>query len=121
MAASSLSFSVLSTSCLKVLQLRGCAITDAVLQPLAKALSDDTSLQQLDLSHNHLSDEGAQQLANALRLNRSLLSLALTNNRIGDAGVKKLAGVREDTPTQARSNCISSTMSSGAEEVCPVA
>lgn len=108
---------ILSLLCrLKVLQLRGCAITDTVLVPLATALSNESSLQQLDLSHNHLTDEGAKQLADALRLNRSLLSLTLINNRIRDDGVSKLAEVRETMHTGFRHH--PSIKSAGAEEIC---
>ncbi len=73
--------------------MKSCYIDDEFVQSLAESLTDNTNLNHLNLSCNHVSDIGCCALAICLRLNRTLLSLVLTNNQIQDDGAVALAEV----------------------------
>jgi hypothetical protein len=58
---------------------------------LAAALSQNSSLQSLNMSRNRLGDEGAKALASGVEKNTSLRRLELGHNDIGDEGAGHLA------------------------------
>ncbi|KAI9325425.1 hypothetical protein DFJ73DRAFT_767680 [Zopfochytrium polystomum] len=60
-------------------------------QVIAEALRADSTLQSINLSHNHIGQEGAKALADALIVNNSLQSIVLSGNHIGQEGAKALA------------------------------
>ena len=57
---------------------------------IAKALTTNTSLHELDLSDNQIGDEGVEALTAALIDNDSLRYLHLDNNRVKDRGATAL-------------------------------
>ena len=69
-----------------------------IKNPLAKALTINTSLSSLVLQSNSIGAEGANSLAQALRANRSLSSLDVSKNSVGNEGANSLAqSLRENT------------------------
>ena len=69
------------------------AIGDEGAEALARALTSNTTLEMLDLSCNIIGDEGIEALARALNFNRTLMTLTLHGNEIGDKGAKAFATV----------------------------
>jgi len=69
----------------------GCPVNDAMVQKIAAALHNNTSLIRLNLGHHRISDIGAKALAAALDHGSSLTSLELRMNSIRAPGAKALA------------------------------
>ncbi|XP_044170560.1 NLR family CARD domain-containing protein 3-like [Acropora millepora] len=90
---------LLSTLCLALtvntsltsLDLSHTSIGDEGAKSISEALRVNTSLTSLDLSHNSIHDEGAKSISEALRVNTSLTSLFLDWNSIRDEGAKSLS------------------------------
>ncbi|XP_048476672.1 NACHT, LRR and PYD domains-containing protein 3-like isoform X5 [Rhincodon typus] len=75
----------------KVLRLQGNNLTDEGVKLLSDTLERaDCKIQILDLSSNGISHTGAQELAKGLSSNSSLTQLNLSKNKIGDTGVISL-------------------------------
>ena len=66
---------------------------------IAKAIENNQSLQQLNLSHNRIGITGVRALAKALEKNRSLQGLTLKRNEIDSAGALALAVALEKNQT----------------------
>ena len=64
---------------------------DSAAAVLAAVLKTNTTLTNLDLSHNNLGPAGAQSFATALKANTTLTNLFLSDNNIGPAGAESLA------------------------------
>ncbi|XP_043537004.1 NACHT, LRR and PYD domains-containing protein 3-like [Chiloscyllium plagiosum] len=72
----------------KALRLRGNNLTDNGVKLLSETLKrEDCQIQILDLSSNDLSHTDAQELAKGLSSNSSLTQLNLSQNKLGDTGV----------------------------------
>eukprot|EP01065_Artemidia_motanka_P011044 TRINITY_DN15945_c0_g1_i1.p1 TRINITY_DN15945_c0_g1~~TRINITY_DN15945_c0_g1_i1.p1 ORF type:complete len:1845 (+),score=581.23 TRINITY_DN15945_c0_g1_i1:55-5535(+) len=72
-------------------------ITDSRLTYLCEALVRNTSIERIDLSHNHLTTDGAQLLFDTLRVATRVTSLSLRNNVLeGSAPAEALAGLLRD-------------------------
>jgi Ran GTPase-activating protein (RanGAP) involved in mRNA processing and transport len=63
----------------------------ALVQHLAIALEDNTTLTGLNVRSNNICDEGAKALADALKHNTTLASLNVEDNNIGAKGAAELA------------------------------
>ena len=74
---------------LKALIVTDCNISNA--NPLGRALEQNASLRNLDLSNNALTAEGVKGIAKALPHSHELTSLDLHNNNISLAGAAHLA------------------------------
>ena len=66
-------------------------IGDAAAASLAEAMKVNTTLTQLVLWKNNIGDAGAASLAEAMKVNTTLTQLDLQHNNIGDAGAASLA------------------------------
>ena len=75
------------------LTLTGSILKDNLIKGLARGLSVNNTLTELDLSHCTLEDSGGTVLANGLRWNQSLRILNLTGNLIGQEGALDLASL----------------------------
>jgi hypothetical protein len=76
---------------LEKLSLRGCGIDDSFALPLCKALSQVSTLQSLNLSHNRIRCDGAEAICHFLLLPRpsphcELRFLDISSNAIADRG-----------------------------------
>ena len=77
---------------LKILDLQStCSLTSRSAKSLAKALTTNTHLEELNISDNALCDDGIQHLAHALKVNQHLKTLLLVNCSIADNGFQCLA------------------------------
>ncbi|XP_072420689.1 NACHT, LRR and PYD domains-containing protein 6-like isoform X3 [Chiloscyllium punctatum] len=75
----------------KVLRLRGNNLTDDGVKLLSETLKrEDCKIQTLDLSSNGISHTDAQELAKGLSSNSSLTQLDLRQNKLGDTGATNL-------------------------------
>ncbi|XP_069089568.1 uncharacterized protein [Pleurodeles waltl] len=109
-----------SPSCvLQKLQLQHCSLTGLCCEDLASVLMTSASLEELDMSHNHLGDSGVKllsaglkhhsckllklriescsltdsccsDLADAFRTNQHLMMLDLSSNAVQDSGMRQL-------------------------------
>ena len=91
--AKDLAKALTSNYTLRELDLSDNAIGDEGAEALARALTSNTTLEMLDLSCNIIGDEGIEALARALNLNRTLMILTFHGNEIGDEGAKAFATV----------------------------
>jgi len=66
-------------------------LEDAGIQCIADELLMSSTLLHLDLTSNRISNPGAAALARALKINHTLQSLNLSNNRIKDPGALDIA------------------------------
>ena len=66
-------------------------IGDSGASCLARALSVNSSLTNLDLSRNRIGDSGAASLSQAIAANSCLTCLNLRRNRIGPSGASSLS------------------------------
>ena len=72
---------------LRYLRVNGNCLTSASVTELLKALgTQNTSLRELDLSHNNIDGNAFDHLGELLKLNPQLTVLNLTNNVLGDMG-----------------------------------
>jgi hypothetical protein len=77
---------------LETLELSGNHLSDKGIYHLAQVLMLNTSiLQKLYCGSNGIKDEGAQYIAQLLKKNRTLTRLDLSFNEIGDRGVRRIA------------------------------
>jgi hypothetical protein len=67
-------------TCLKTVALPNSNLTDADASVLAKAVTQNDSIELIDLSGNDLSDLGCVAFANALKKNTSIQSIRLEGN-----------------------------------------
>lgn len=74
-------------------------IDDRIATVLAKALTHNTTITDIDMRHNLIGDVGAAELMNVLRTNTTLTSLVFYQNRIGDEGAAKIAEVLSHNTT----------------------
>ena len=58
---------------------------------IAKAISKNTSLQELDISHNNLQDDGAVAIGEQLKFNKTLQHLNMSANGITNKGLQSIA------------------------------
>ena len=72
---------------------------DSAAAVLAALLEANTSLANLDLSHNKIGPAGAESLATALKTNTTLTNLFLSHNNIGPAGAESVATVLKTNTT----------------------
>ena len=82
-------------SVLQELDLRSNNISDEGVEALADAMKLNSVLQESDLRSNNTSAEGAKAMAEALKVNLILWALALRSNNISDEGVEALAEALE--------------------------
>jgi Ran GTPase-activating protein (RanGAP) involved in mRNA processing and transport len=69
-------------------------VSDLGVYSLSQALSvNNFTLRSISLGQNRISDVGAQHLAEMLKTNTTIIRLWLFHNEIGDRGVKLLADV----------------------------
>ena len=80
---------LLKNSRLRSLSLAKCNIKDCTL--IGRLLKNSQSMQELNLSNNHIVDDGCVSIARALETNPALTRLDLSYNSIGDEGGLKLA------------------------------
>lgn len=66
------------------LSLNGCGMSDSIFQTVLQGLKDNKTIQELDLSGNHLGDDSMLQLGLHLRELRMLKFLTLKKNLITD-------------------------------------
>ncbi|WP_075883385.1 DUF294 nucleotidyltransferase-like domain-containing protein [Candidatus Protochlamydia sp. W-9] len=66
-------------------------ISDKGAKAIFKALASNTVLKKLTLSYNQISDEGAEAIAQALASNNTLEILSLEYNQISDEGAEAIA------------------------------
>lgn len=79
---------------LRILNISSCGVKNPKLQftkkgvkPFARALSKNSTLQSLNISHNYFNDEVSVMIFNALAKNQSLKVLDFSNNyAIGNCG-----------------------------------
>jgi len=64
---------------------------DDVMSFLSKAIKQNSTLVDLNISNNCIGIKGATELANALSLNKSITKLDLDNNKIGNQGIHEIA------------------------------
>ena len=89
--AASLSKALTVNTCLTSLDVSHNQIGDPGAASLAEALTVNTCLTSLDLIRNQIGGPGAASLAEALTVNTCLTSLDLRENRIGDPGAASLS------------------------------
>lgn len=86
------------TRSLTVLSLQSCLIDDDLLRMLMTGLIANTTLVQLDLSHNKITNHGARLLAKLLGENSSLAMLDVSDNQIHAEGGRYLGrGLRANS------------------------
>ena len=68
----------------------GGIISDEVAETLVAALSENTKLEELDLSNNNLQEEGIIKIFNGLKMS-TLLKLNISNNNITDQAADHIA------------------------------
>eukprot|EP00300_Choanocystis_sp_HF-7_P042298 c9056_g1_i1.p1 GENE.c9056_g1_i1~~c9056_g1_i1.p1 ORF type:complete len:469 (-),score=104.78 c9056_g1_i1:772-2145(-) len=78
-------------SALSTLSFTRARLSDAHMEPLARALAGNKFLRIINLSGNQLSGPGADLLGSALAKNDSITELHLAANQIGDEGAASLA------------------------------
>ena len=84
--------SILTKTCLKVLNISSNKISDEGMKVFCDFLQSNKSVEELDLSENNIADFGLECLSNYLLSNISLKSLNLSHNkRIGQKGIKFLS------------------------------
>ena len=110
---------------LKTLNLQStCSLTSLNAKNLAKALTANTHLEELNISGNALCDDGIQHLAHALKVNRHLKTLLLVNCSITDNGFQYLAEAIQDNrglSTLFVHNCLfSKTRNLISETIIPI-
>ncbi len=74
-------------------------IDDRIATVLAKALTHNTTITDIDMRHNLIGDVGAAELMNVLRINTTLTSLVFYQNRIGDEGAAKISEILSQNTT----------------------
>ncbi|XP_057199982.1 ribonuclease inhibitor-like [Triplophysa rosa] len=84
---------------LHILKLNKCDLTDESCSALASVLSSVcTSLQDLDLSNNHLQDSGVKHLSDGLKNNCKLHTLRFLKSRDAEAACVSLTEVLGENP-----------------------
>jgi hypothetical protein len=73
------------------LNLYDSGIQDVGAKYLSEALETNTTLTSLNLAENQIGEAGAKHLSEALETNTTLMYLNLAGNQIGDSGAKHLA------------------------------
>jgi hypothetical protein len=76
---------------IECLILQQCSLNDESLKLLSSALKDNSSLKELDLSHNQIQIDGIIKLTKSLMENSYLSTLNISNNQIGDFGTQNFA------------------------------
>ena len=76
---------------MKVLHAQVCDISDKGAESLARALSVNSSLEELDISDTSIGDEGVAHIASALQTNTTMQVLDVKNCGISDKGAESLA------------------------------
>ena len=61
------------------------------MESLARALADNSTLKEFNISSNNIGDKGIDHIATALLTNTSLKILNISNNSIGDKGIGHIA------------------------------
>lgn len=86
-------YAVLEKKC-QSLNLWGNRFTYKSLSILANILNENQTLEELDLSYNHLTDRGVEILSEVLSLNNCIIKeIDLSSNDITDIGVKYLSNM----------------------------
>lgn len=89
-------------------------IRDDGTKSLARALSSNSTITNIDLGDNNIGDEGTKHLAGVLSTNSTVTTIKLDINNIGDEGAKYLIDALSTNTTvtiiQLGSNSISSLM-----------
>ena len=81
---------LLNTSSIKTLELYS-IVSYVGAKALAEALKWNTTLEELDLSHNEIGNIGTEALTQAIGLNTTLKKLVLSENNVGVVETKALA------------------------------
>ena len=89
--ASLISEAVRDTVTLKTLILYRCGITSRGAEDLSRALSQNSSLEKVDIGCNNLGDEGISHVAEALKQNTQLKELWIGDCGMTDKGAASLA------------------------------
>ena len=66
-------------------------ISDEGVKKLIESVEVNTTLQNLDISHNVISDDSTLAISDYLKINSTLCKLSLSCNKITDEGAKRLA------------------------------
>lgn len=107
---------------LEVLNLRGCALGDTAVSPLAAAVAQNSTLRVLDVSCNAWSWRSAPALAAMLRESKGLQHVAVERCRLARWGALTLLRacvVRPDPPTLSLQQVRSHSSASASWLVCP--
>ncbi len=91
-------------------------ITNITLRPLTRAMCSNTSLVDLDVSHNGLDDMAGSYLANCLRHNKTILKLSMGHNNFAARTCKSLSMSMLENKTLIHLGLESNPLSSSSAE-----
>ena len=64
---------------------------DHVAVNISDYLNSNCTIQELNLSNNHITSEGAKQIGEAIKVNTTLLKFDISHNKISDEGVSAIS------------------------------